>query len=191
MSEALLVLMIDRLDELQRRIDSLGEKLEPISRQSETMSVIITKVDAVRSDVQNISFPVAEIRELSINLDTTIDLLKRPVKKEIIHHHHATKVLWVTAALFLIICLLSTGWYLTKDALLRYKESDTKYRYLKLQAGKGLSNALYFIDSLYIKDGSMRDKVISKEEENQRKFDLLEKAYKMEKAANELEQQVN
>ncbi|GEO12295.1 hypothetical protein [Segetibacter aerophilus] len=191
MSEALLVSMIDRLNEQQRKIDKLDEKLEPISRQSETMSVIITKVDAVRSDVQNICFPVAEIRELSLNLVTTIDLLKRPVKKEIIHHHHASKILWVTAALFLIICLLSTGWYLTNGSLEVYKANDTKYRYLKLHAGKGLCKALYFVDSLYIKDVNMSQNVIAKEEENQRKLDILLRAYEMEKAAKELKQQVN
>ncbi len=127
---------------------------------------------------------------MSDKLETGIQIFRQPVKQEITHHHHAPKVLWATGILFLIVCLVSTGWYQTINKLDLYKASDTKYRYLKLGAEKGLSEWLRIIDKREREDATLRDKVIAKEEENQAKLETLQKATEMEKEARELKQQV-
>lgn len=135
-------------------------------------------------------FPQKEMHQLSNKLELGIAIFKQPVKQEIKHHHHASKVLWATGVLFLIVCLVCTRWYLTITKLDLYKASDTKYRYLKLEADKGLGKWLRTLDTLERKDPKMRDKVIATEEENQRKLETLQRAIEMEKEARELKQQV-
>jgi len=112
------------------------------------------------------------------------------VKQEIIHHYHITKAIWIAAALFLIVCILSTALYITADKLKLYKANDTKYRYLKLEANPGFNKWLGIIDSLYIVNPKMRDAVIAKEEQNQRNFEMMQQALNMEKEAKELKQKV-
>lgn len=112
------------------------------------------------------------------------------MKQEMIHHHHITKAIWIAAALFLIVCLLSTALYITTDKLKLYKANDSKYRYLKLEANPGLYKWLGIIDSLYIVNPKMRDAVIAKEEQNQRNFEMMQQALQMEKEAKELKQKV-
>ncbi len=91
----------------------------------------------------------------------------------------------------LIVCLVSTGWYQTINKLDLYKASDTKYRYLKLNANESLSKQLRSIDGWERQDPEMLDRVIATEEENQRKLEMLQRAIEMEKEANELKQKVN
>ncbi|MEJ7677944.1 MAG: hypothetical protein WKG06_08790 [Segetibacter sp.] len=61
-----------------------------------------------------------------------------------------TKTIWIAAALFLLVCLVSTGWYNTYNNLEMYKASDTKYRYVKLEAPAGLKKWLGEVDKLYL-----------------------------------------
>ena len=72
----------------------------------------------------------------------------------------------------MIVCLISTGWYTTHENLEMYKANDTKYRYVKLYAWPSLKRWLGQVDSAYIVDGNMRNAVIAREEENQRKFEM-------------------
>jgi hypothetical protein len=191
MSEVLLNSMIDKLDTQDRRINELAEKLEHFSRQEQVLNLVDSKVDAVKSLVEKISFPEEDMRELSGNIVTSVALLKQPMQQKIIHHHHAAKIIWVTAALFLVVCLVSSGWFITANNLNAYKANDTKYRYLKLQANQSLSSILSTTDSLYEKDGKMREAILAKEEQNERDFKMLQRAMQMEKEAKELKKQVN
>lgn len=57
------------------------------------------------------------MQQLSKLLEANLQLLKQAPKQEVVHHHHVTKIMWATAALFLIVCLLSTVWFMTKNKL--------------------------------------------------------------------------
>ncbi len=131
------------------------------------------------------------MRQLYASLETVMMLLKQPVKKEMMHHHHATKTIWIAAALFLIVCLVLTGWYNTYNNLEMYKASDTKYRYVKLEAPGGIKKWLGEVDKLYFVDRNMRNIVIAKEEENQRNFELWQKSAELKKETKELKKKVN
>jgi hypothetical protein len=191
MSEVLLNSMIDKLDTQDRRINELAEKLEHFSRQEQVLNVVDKKIEAVKSLVEKISFPEDDMRELSNSMVTSVALLKQPVQQTIIHHHHTPKIIWVTAALFLVICLVSSGWFITANNLNAYKANDTKYRYLKLQTNQSLSSVLSTTDSLYNKDEKMREAVLAKEEQNEQDFKMLQRAIQMEKEAKELKKKVN
>jgi hypothetical protein len=72
-----------------------------------------------------------------------------------------------------------------------YKASDTKYRYVKLNAPPSLKKWLGEIDKLYFVDRNMRNTVIAREEENQRNFEMMQRSAELEKEAKELKQKVN
>lgn len=186
MNEVLLASLIDKVDAQDRKIEDLDKKTDQIPSYNQVLNQVKTGFEGVRSDVKKISFPEKQMLELSGRLETCIELLRRPGEQKIIHHHHVPKTIWITAALFLVLCLISTGWYTTYSHLELYKANDTKYRYLKLEADGGLLKWMKVVDSLYLVDTKMRDSVIAREEQNQRDFEMMQKAKQMEDEAREL-----
>ncbi len=137
MNEILFQTMIDKVDAHERKIEEIQEKVEQLPNYIEVLNLIKSRADETLSHVQKIFFPEKEMCELSANLVTGVALLKQPVKQEII-----IKTIWITAGLFLIVCLIASALYLTADKLNMYKANDTKYRYLKLEAKSGLNRWL-------------------------------------------------
>jgi len=198
MNEVLIGSLIDKVDAQERKIgiqesqiNELREKASTTPEITEAVSQFKTALEGLRADIKKLSFPEKEMRQLSANLETTMLILKQPVKKEITHHHHATKTIWIAAALFLIVCLVSTGWYNTYKNLEMYKANDTKYRYVKLYGWPSLNRWLGQIDSAYIVNGNMRKAVIAREELNQRNFEMMQKSAELEKEAKELKHKVS
>jgi len=191
MSEALLSSMIDKLDANERKMDELIERLKHTPDYTTALDQIENKVGAVFNAVQNFSLDKKGMEELSQKLSTNIELMKRPGRQEIVHHHHATKTIWIAAALFLTVCLEAVALYVTINNLYAYKANDTKYRYLKLQDNSALNKLLTFTDSLYQINGTMRDSVIRREEQNQRNLEILRRAIQLEKEAKELKKKAN
>lgn len=190
MNEVLLASLIDKVDAQDRKIEDVNKKTDQISSFDEVLNQVKKGVEGVRSDVKKISFPEKQMLELSRRLVTCIELLKRPVEQKIIHQQHVPKTIWIAAALFLVLCFTSTGWFTTYNNLELYKASDTKYRYLKLKCSGGLSKWLSFIDSLDRADPKMREFVIAKEEQNERDFEIKQKALQMENEAREFKKKV-
>ncbi len=193
MNEVLIGSLIDKVDAQERKIglqenqiNELREKANTTPTVIEAVSQFKTAVEGLNFDIKKLAFPEKEMRQLSAGLETTIMLLNQPVKKEIMHHHHATKTIWIAAALFFIVCLISMGWYDTYKHLEMYKASDTKYRYVKLNAPPSLKKWLGELDKLYLVDRNMRNTVIAREEENQRKFEMWQKSLELEKEVKEL-----
>ncbi|MCW3107415.1 MAG: hypothetical protein JWQ09_1921 [Segetibacter sp.] len=191
MNEVLLGSLIDKVDAFDKKIEELNKKIDQIpAAYEEVLNPVKTGFKGLRSDVQNIFFPEKEMSQLSGRLATTIELFKKPVEQKIIHRHEILKILWITAALFLSLCLVSTTWFSTYNKLELYKAGDTKYRYLKLVSNVSLGKQLILIDSLYRADPKMREFVIAKEEQNQRDFETMQKSLQMEKEAKERRKKV-
>ena len=191
MSEALINSVIDQVNAHEKKISELNEKTEQIRDYIEKLKAINNSVDTLRSDVKKLNFPQKEMQQLSEKLERGIEIFRQPVKQEITHHHHTPKVLWATGILFLIVCFITIAWYQTINKLDLYKANDTKYRYLKINAHESLSKQLRIIDRREREDPTLRDRVIATEEENQEKLETLQRATAMEKAAQQLKQQVN
>jgi hypothetical protein len=183
--------VIDKVDAHEKKINELGEKTAQLPDYTERFNAIDNSVNSLRSDIQKMNFPQKEMHQLSNKLEAGIEIFTQPIQQNLNHHHHAPKVLWATGILFLVVCIVSIGWYQTINKLDLYKANDTKYRYLKLNAYEGLSKQLRIIDKREREDPTLRDRVIATEEENQAKLETLQRAIEMEKEAKELKQQVN
>jgi hypothetical protein len=190
MNEELIGSLIDKVDKQERKMEELKVKAEVIPSYIDVLSQVKIGMEGLRTDVQKISFPENKIGELFERLAKSIGLFEKPVTQKITHHHHISKIIWATATLFLVLCLVSAGWYSTYNKLDYYKANDTKYRYLKLEANRSLGKWLNMLDSLYIVNTKMRDEVIQKEERKQRDFEIMQQALQMEKEAKELMKKV-
>jgi len=179
MDEILMQSVIEKVDGHEKRISETQMAINKMSDVSEQIESLKGAVDKLNSSVDNISFPVREMKDLRSQLS-------RPVTNTVEHHHHFPKILWLAIGLFLALAVVCTGWYMTATAVKEYKANDTKYRYLRLNSNRSLQGLLFFTDSLYRVDQGMRDSVIQKEEENRRVFELLQKAKDKEEEAEEL-----
>src|SRR4051794_37234156 len=130
MDAILIDTVIDKVDAHDKKIEALNKKIEQTPDQQEAFERIETSIKELRTDLQKISFPDKEMREFSGRLIAGINLLKQPVEQKMIHHHHFHKIIWISVGLFLILCLVLTGWFNTYKKLELYTANDTKYRYL-------------------------------------------------------------
>ena len=186
MSELLLNTIIDKLSMQSMDIDAIKEKIETLPGNLDVLKDLRTQLSSVENTIQKISFPEKEIRQLSIDLNRATSILHQPLKNEVVNHHHVPKLVWITAGLFLILCLVCSGWYLTNSKLENYIASDTKYRYLKLDTDNVLQKLLLITDSLYFQNPKMRDDVIEIEEDNNERTELQQEAEEKQKEADAL-----
>ncbi len=91
MNEILLGTVIDKVDAYEKKTDSqekqineLKQKVNQIADNSEILSAIKTGIEKIHSAIQKQSFPEKELRQLHIDIIANTELLKQPVKKEII-----------------------------------------------------------------------------------------------------------
>lgn len=190
MNEILIGSVIDKVDAQERKIDELKEKVERIPDENKILNEIKAELERLRTDISKISFPEKEIQQLSARLTTNTAVLQHPIEQKIVHRHHVPKIISIAAVLFLLVCLLSAAWYMTTENLQTYKANDTKYRYLKLEANTSLSKWLGIIDSLNLVDPKMRDAVITKEEQNKRSLEMMQRVAQMKKEAKELKEKM-
>jgi len=115
-------------------------------------------------------------------LGIAIDILKSPVTSTIQHHHHFPKIAWVTAGLFLALCLACSGWYVTARSSEQYQANDIKYRNLKLVVDSASLGRLYRLDSLYLADPEKMEKYVKEQERlKQERLELLDKIQEVNK----------
>lgn len=96
MSELLMHSMIDKMDAVEKKIDQLIEMFRNLRDYGQALVEIQTSVESLRRDFPKITFPEKEMRQLSLNMETSAAVFKQPVKQEIIHQHHASKLIWTT-----------------------------------------------------------------------------------------------
>lgn len=171
--------------------NDLHQMLEQTEQYANTLHHIHSTVDEIKDKMQQASYPIQEMQQISMSLETNLQQLKQPLQQQVVHHHHATKVIWATAALFLVVCLLLTGWYHTANKLDLYEANDTKYRYLKLEGNIAVAHWCRIADSMFIADTNLRNVVLQKEEEKQTNMEMLQRAIEMEEEAEKLRQQAN
>ena len=186
MNDVLMETLIDKVGSLEGQIGALKEKMEGLPDYGEALEKIGSEIHGLGEQEPPLPYPEREVRQLIANLRETTHLLRQPVKKEVTHHHYVPKLIWISAGLFLAFCLVCSGWYHTGSKLSQYVANDTKYRYLKLNGNKPLQQILFITDSLYGANAGMRDSVISREEENERKLQLLQQAADKQQEVDEL-----
>jgi hypothetical protein len=186
MDDILLKSIIEKVEAQENKIAEVQGTLKDFFGKSQEIEQTKVELKTMKSAVEGISFPTKEMRELSKSMIEVRDRLNRPVINTVQHHHYIPKIIWLCIGLFVSLAAVCTGWYMTANTLTEYKASDTKYRYLKLNSNKSLLELLYTTDSLFRTDPGLRDSVVQLEEENQRIFEMLQKANNMEREAEEL-----
>ncbi len=142
--------VLKKVESQDKRTAALEEKVNNIPDNTEQMQMLISTVEGLRNDLQNSRFPIEKVQDFAARLDLNTSLIKPPVKKEIVHHHHVPKIILISAGLFIALALVSSGWYMTESKLDGYIANDTKYRQLRLDTSiRSLQHYLDRIDSMY------------------------------------------
>ena len=186
MDDILMKSVIEKVEAQENKIGEIEAGIKNIPDNTVGIADVKNAVKSIKEIAESISFPIQEMRELSKAIIEVRDRLNRPVTSTVQHHHYIPKIIWLCIVLFVSLAVVCTGWYMTANTLTEYKANDTKYRYLKLNSNKSLLDLLYRTDSLFRTDAGLRDSVIQQEEENQRIFEMLQKANNMEREAEEL-----
>ena len=190
-NEAFMDVTVKKLEEQDRKINDLAEELNNALRSSDGAEMVKQGLDELLIEIKKIKFPAKEMQDLFQQLKITSRVLEQPTERKVLHHHHVSKGIWAAIAIFLILCLAASGWYMTADKLSMYTASDTKYRYLKLDtASRSLQKYLDQVDSLYKSNSNLRQTVLETEELSRKHMEMLQKANQMEHDANDLKRKV-
>ncbi|HEY4197944.1 MAG TPA: hypothetical protein VGM63_20525 [Mucilaginibacter sp.] len=170
---------------LEKRLADIGETTKSIVDYTKEIEPVKNSVSELRAMVKNIRFPELEMEILSKALVQNVQQLKQPVKTSVIHQHHVHKIIWAAVGLFLVLCLVCSGWYMTASEANQYKASDTKFRRLKLVADPALQQYLVRLDSVYLSDPEkMRADVTEQEQLLQQRATLMEQVQTVEGKLN-------
>ena len=171
-----------------KKIAAIEEKIKDIPANTELLHKLLSSVDGLRSDIKDVSLMPDKLLQFSNRLESTTDLLKQPPANKVVHHHHIPKLIWISVGLFIALCLVCSGWYITSTKLEGFVASDTKYRQLRLDtAHKSLQLYLDHLDSLYMAHPDLREKVLKTEEEYRLNFERLQKAERLKTEAKNIE----
>lgn len=171
-----------------KRIAAMEEKIKDMPKNTELLCKLLSSIEGLRSDVKEVLLVPEKVGNLSSRLELATDLLKHPLPNKVLHHHHIPKLIWISAGLFIALCLVCSGWYLTSSKVEVFIGNDTKYRQLRLDtAHRSLQLYLDQLDSLYRVHPDMRDKVLETEQEYRLNFERLQKAERLKAEAESLE----
>lgn len=180
----------DHTKKIEQHADQIGalrETLHQLTDWKATLNQLTLSDGQMNKLLTQLPEQTKQYQRLGGLLQDTMAALSRPQEQK--HHHHFPKIVWVTAGLFLALCLVVTGWYTTASRLDSFRNNDTKYRYLQLLDNSQLSRLLYITDSMHQAQPSLfRDSVLAAENEKQRRMEMLEEAIRKEVEAQQLRQ---
>lgn len=178
---------ISKLEQHDKQISALQETLGQLSELKAALNQLTQSGSPVNQLLIQLPEQSNQHQRLGRVLQDTINTLSRPQVQK--HHHHFPKVAWVAVGLFLLLCLVSTGWYLTASRLGDFRDNDTKYRYLQLIDNGQVARLLNFTDSLQRSQPEFfRDSVLSEEAEKYHRLEMLDEAIRKEAEAEQLRQ---
>jgi hypothetical protein len=192
MNEVLLHTIIDKLKNLDEAIHQVKGQMPQVPDYSGQLKGVSGALDQLKAGVtalpQQLKFPTVAVHTLLQHLQVNNDLLKRPPRQDVRHHHHIKAGVIVSGALFLLLAVSGMWLYNTHSRLQDYKAGDIKYRHLKLKKNKSLYSLLSATDSLYNANSkAFRDNVVKEEEDKRYRAELLQKAEQMETEAHQLQ----
>lgn len=189
MNDVLMETMIAKIEKQEKKILEIEEKFKNQPELKEIINQFKSTIEGLKATLQSIAFPTEEMRELSANMATTNALLKQPVKQKVIHHHYMDKALWAVAILFNVVVVLCVFLSNARDQISENRESDIKYRHIKLSNDKNLRSLLQQTDSLYFADpAQMQKDVIREEERRKEQAELIQQAEEKENEAKRLKE---
>jgi hypothetical protein len=153
-----------RLDEQEKVISEISQKVSAINDQSNTITNITELVKKLQDNMYNIRWPVKEITEMSNRLGTNNELLANPRKTKKIIFHTAGKLIWVVIGLFVGMVFLTIGWINTSNMLDQFRKHDIMWRYIKLTNQSQNLEYLHSIERLLLTNPEKMQSLVEKEE---------------------------
>ncbi|MCA6439661.1 MAG: hypothetical protein IM598_15815 [Chitinophagaceae bacterium] len=151
MEEKTIEKVLNRISE-ERTLDSQELKVlkEVQQRQSQGMQENQKQISAIRLEMgnlktgqeillQRITDPIRQLEELGEKIDRNSELMKKTLTQKVVHEHHVPKLFYATVVLFCICLCFSFGWFQTGQRLNQYRNNDTKWRKLLLDARPALT----------------------------------------------------
>ncbi len=172
--------IVKKIENQDRKIQEIDLRLQQEFAAIESVKRLESSINDLNDTLKKIESLKSEMKQFSDSLRGAIALLKTPVTDKVVHHHHFPKIAFITAGLFLVVCLLSIGWYNTGSELDNYKANDTKWRFLRLLNNKNLNQVILSTDSIYLNNPNMRDSILQAEQVVQEQHDLDEQIEKKE-----------
>jgi len=170
-SAALLDTMIDKMQKQDQRLKAQEEKsnqlengMKIIPQHSKDIAEIKKDTEDIKSIGKEQNTIMERLQTFFTALEITTHLLHHPVPSKVEHHHHLPKLTWIAAGMFLALCLVCSGWYITARTSEQYQANDIKYRRLKLTADSASRRYLYKLDSLYLADPAKMEKYVKEQE---------------------------
>lgn len=164
-----------RIQAQEKEIALTGEKIKQIPDYSKDMREIKTGLHDLLAGLKKLDFPSEKMQEFSKIFTAGLAMLRQPTQSIVQHHHYVPKIIWVAGGLFLSLCLVCSGWYMTASTLSQYRANDTKYRKIKLAVDSAGLRYLWRLDSIYSADpDKMRSDVTEQERLKQERLELLD-----------------
>jgi len=181
-SEIMLDAVVEKVENQQKRMQTQEEKLTLVEKKVNAIPDHSKDIGEVKTSFRDLlavsksqNTLMSKIEVFIFSLKTATDILQHPAESRVQHHHHIPKITWVTAVLFLVLCLVCTGWYMTANNSAQYQANDIKYRRLKLVVDSASHQYLVRLDSIYLADpDKMRNNVIEQERLKQKRLELID-----------------
>ena len=179
--DILMETILEKIDQQDKNSQTQEKRLNVAETTLADVPAITKDLDEIRSEVRSmtefdkrVKITDGKLQELSRRLDNVLNILSQPQKTEIHHHHHVPLTLWITASLFFLLCLVSTGWLFTSQKLDQFRANDIKYRYLKVSVDSTATTYLLHLDSAFVANpDSLQNLVTTNERLRQRRLELL------------------
>jgi hypothetical protein len=184
-SEIMLDTIVEKVESQQKRMQTQEEKLALVEKKVNAIPDHSKDFEEVKTGVRDLKAVsngqnaiMEKLQGFFTSLEIAVALLRRPVKSHVHHDHHdhhVPKIIWIAAGLFLALCLVCSGWYMTARDSGQYQANDIKYRHLKLDADSAFHQYLVRLDSIYLSDpDKMRKNVIEQERLKQKRLELID-----------------
>ena len=166
----------ERTQEHNKRIGIVEQEIQKLSGLPKDIAEIKDSLNLVKRNSITALLPNEKSEKLAENLSVAVPLIRQLIENKIKHHHYIPKLMWITAGLFVILCLTSLGWTMTSGKLGEYRASDTKYRKLKLLPDSVVIIYLNKLDNLYASNpDSLRANVEQQERLKQERLELIDR----------------
>jgi hypothetical protein len=157
--------------------------LAKFKRQDEQSGLQEKRITAIEGKLNTpqAKFPEEKMQELNKRLDNVLATLQHPPKSEVRHIYHFPAILWAATGLFLSLCLVSTGWFMTGQRAEQFRENDFKYRYLKVFLDSPATEYLLRLDSTYTANpDSFKNAVLNRERLREQRLELLDQIHSVD-----------
>jgi len=176
-----------QIQEQDKRIATLEDKFSDVPDPSDDLRQIKTRLQTIDTKLDKLQYPTQKMEEFSRELKTGVATIKQPVTTEVKHHHYVPGIFWIAAVLFLGLCLVSSGWWMTTEKMDQYRAGDIKYRNLKLASDSASAAYLFWLDSVYLaQPDSFTNAVLEKERLKEERLDIQDRLNSVNRRINEL-----